>query len=213
MVKIRTLSGSDYLRMNEPAARHLFDGLRQFINLAQAIDMREAGRRSAKPETRSSGDATVDAFERCWFTVAVFSGTILQLADIGVHMCSTNSAMPDSCRALEITDNMAKHCVGREVHGIPIGTIIHAARNQFAHWSDEDESELAGFRRFTKTIFDRLFEAHEADPLMDMTYELGNRWYGGTPIRSSDIVLNVLGWRTYESYAADMMQLIGKAAA
>jgi hypothetical protein len=47
--RMHSIRGQDYLETHEPAARFLFEGVRRFIDLSKAIDMRDVGRRSASP--------------------------------------------------------------------------------------------------------------------------------------------------------------------
>ena len=136
----------------------------------------------------------------------------------------SDETFPNSCRKVLADDNgnslvHVKYYVGREVHESPLGVYIHAGRNQFAHWGDEQErgdslkKKSAGFNEFTQRVFDHLVQAHYDDVLDDLVFDIGNPYYlGGPPTRSADIMLKVLGWRDYQEYEIDMKTMIGPVA-
>lgn len=215
--RMHSPTGTEYLDTHEPAARFLFEGVRRFIELSQAIDMRDVGRRSVSPDTQDGAAADYRRFQTYQTALAVLCGSILQLADIGLYLCSKNRRIPDSCREFA-TDDTAKYCVGRDIHGLPLGVYVHAGRNQFAHWGDERtldgaQSWPAGFNTFTQAVFDRLLKVHYGHFFLDLVYNLGNDWYGGTPNRAADIVFPILHWYDYATYDADMRSMIAVPAA
>jgi hypothetical protein len=150
MTKLHSPSGDRYIELNEPAARHHFEGLTHHIDLINAFDHYDIGARWANPETQAGAIADSASIEAYQFAVASLAGAILQLADIGLFMCSPNAVLPGSCVGIstdskgKVNVKLAKYCVGREVHGLPLGAYIHAGRNQFAHWGDEREPRSIG---------------------------------------------------------------------
>jgi hypothetical protein len=168
-------------------------------------------------QTQSRKKAAAKDFRRIYehyISLSVLCGSILQLADIGLYLCSPGGDLPEHFSQRGISTSFAKYSVGREVHGLPIGFYIHAGRNQFAHWGDEEELDPdrrwpAGFHPFVQTVFDHLLEVHYGHPFADLVYNLGNDSYGGAPVRATNIVREVLGWDNYVAYAADMASMIG----
>jgi hypothetical protein len=43
---------------------------------------------------------------------------------------------------------------------------------------------------------------------LDLVYNLGSDFYGGTPNRAADIAFPVLRWYDYETYERDMRSMI-----
>jgi hypothetical protein len=104
--------------------------------------------------------------------------------------------------------------VGREIHGLPLGAIVHAGRNQDQHWNTEDVDLVdGGFHPFTAGVFRRLVQAYYSEPLMDLVFVLGNRGFSGPPkSRADSIVLSVLRWTNYPVYIRDMKEILGVTA-
>ena len=214
---LHAMSGESYLKLTESASRHLFDGLAYYVNTLKQVDWRDLGFRSASPETQVEASREHERWVGYEFASGVLCGGILQLADTGLQVGSQNTAVPTSCSDLDPT-KMAKYFVGREVCGLPLGVIVHAGRNQFAHWNDEheyeesNEREPVGFRQFTTTVFTRLLEEHCSHSFMDLVYDLGNPFYGGTPIRAADLVVSTIRWHDYAQYEKDMVDMIGSSS-
>jgi hypothetical protein len=129
-------TGQGYLTLHEPVGRYLFDGIRRFIDMSETIDMFDVGRRWASPETQGEAAKDLRRFQTYQVALATLCGGILQMADIGLYLCSKNEEVPVSCRGFTSRET-AKYCVGPVVHGLPMGVYVHAGRNQFAHWGDE----------------------------------------------------------------------------
>jgi hypothetical protein len=67
-----------------------------------------------------------------------------------------------------------------------------------------------GFNEFVKGVFNHLAGVFHDDVLNDLIYELGNDFYGGTPIRASTLVLNEIRWTTYDRYIVDMRDMLSR---
>lgn len=70
------------------------------------------------------------------FSEATFAGAPLQVAAMGIRYFSRNTSIPASCASVVPARVKAAvpFCIGRELHGLPIGLIIYDARNQYNHW-------------------------------------------------------------------------------
>jgi hypothetical protein len=213
MTTIRQLTGAEYLEISAPAAKHFFDGLQRHVDLLAKVDWHDLGFRSSRDKTASEAAADIRRADSYRFAAGVISVSILQLADTGLSTCSQNVTVPSSCAHFVRSSKMARYCVGREIHGLPLGAIIHAARNQGIHWPDErvydgTKDSPAGFNTFTQGVFEHLAAAHHHDMFMDLIYELGNPFYHGAPIRADAVLLTSLGWFDYSAYEKDMLEML-----
>ena len=132
---------------------------------------------------------------------ATLCGSVLHVAFMGILLFSKNGTVPAHSSKLVNPENSkaVRFCVGRLMHGIPIGLIVYAGRNQFNHWDDES------FDYPTTQVFSALLHAYCENTLFDMAYELQ---YPARTIKANHLMLNELKWRTYGQYIADMRALI-----
>lgn len=191
-----------FIEETEHAVRHLFNGLEYYDGLLEGLTppsqasnliqvnhyVSQAGRYFALSNSRSA-----------------LCGAVLETAYVAINAFPKNSTIPTSCISfVQLGDRAVRFCIGRELHGLPLGLIIYAGRNQHVHWEDKS------FDKPTTAVFERLFRVHESNPLFDMAYVLD--W----PRRSSKahhVVQNELRWRTHEDYARDLRDIIGSAGA
>jgi hypothetical protein len=135
------------------------------------------------------------------FSQAALCGSILQVAFMALDLFSANTTISPDCVDLVGTSVKAvKFSLGRRVHGIPIGLLIYAGRNQYNHWDDES------FDYPTTQVFRALMQAYYDNPLFDMAFELN---YPARTTKSHYIVRGELGWRDYDRYQRDMKELFG----
>jgi len=133
------------------------------------------------------------------FSKATLGGSILQIASMGIELCSSNTQIPSCCTSFVKPKQKAiKHCIGREVRGLPIGIIIYAARNQYNHWDDPKPHHI------TQTVFEFLACNHDYGRVRDSAFDLSNP---NVRIYSHNI-LNLLGWKSYEKYEKDIRAII-----
>ncbi len=134
-------------------------------------------------------------------SIAVLSGAILALAEKFLEMFSTNSEPVDNL-GFDLSSNKLKYCVGRRINGIPLGLVVHAARNQHFHFespsnhSPVSEVFLALSRRVSHSSNEVYF-----DPAFQLTEHT-------RPFMAAN-VLDLIGWRSAEEYMAEMNALIG----
>lgn len=136
------------------------------------------------------------------FAKAIICGTIIQVAYTGIIQYSSNYIVPENCKdfGVSISSPKSRFCIGREVHGIPIGLIIYAARVQYNHWEEGYPTNPTA-----KAVFGLLNSVRFSDPWNDLVYQLD--WPITRPV-THHIVRLELGWRTYEDYLADMTDMI-----
>jgi hypothetical protein len=192
-----------YLKDTEHATRHLFAGVNQCESLLRGLTPPSEAR--TMDEVRRYMEAAEAYFGRS-FSEATLCGSILQVAFVGVFLFSRNTAIPDDCATLVKATNQkaVRFCMGRRVHGVPVGLLIYAGRNQFNHWDDE------AFDSPTTAVFGALMAAHYDNPLFDLAYEMN---YPARTLKANHIVLNELRWRVYDEYEADMRSLLGSEGA
>jgi hypothetical protein len=200
----RTLD--EYLRRTEHAVRHLYAGLDScWAYYRQALthwDISKVGE-PMTPESRAELERYLELAGRYFdlkFSEATFAGSILQVAAIAIRRFSSNTVVPGTCLALvpPKAKGAIPFCVGRQVHGIPAGLIVYAARNQYNHWDDEPWEA-------TRRVFDALCAAFYSNPLYDLAFDLGNP---SITIHANEVLLGALRWRNYEQYDAEIRDML-----
>jgi hypothetical protein len=200
----RTLD--EYLRKTEHAVRHFYAGLdscwRYYREALTHWDISKVGepmtpKRCAELQKYL---ALAGRYFDLKFSEATFAGSILQVAAIAIRRFSSNAIIPESCMALVPANakGAMPFCVGRQVHGVPAGLIVYAARNQYNHWDDEPQ-------KATRRIFDALCAAFQNDPFYDLAFDMGNPTI---TIHANEVLLGALCWRTYEQYEAEIRGML-----
>lgn len=190
-----------YLEQTEFAVRHALAGIEQCENLLRGL---------TPPSQAKSEDDVKLYVERAGlyfgraFSEASLCGVMLQVAFMGIFLFSETTSIPDDCSGFVRQPNQkaVRFCIGRRVHGIPIGLLIYAARNQLNHWDDES------FDGPTSGVFEALMMAHMNNPLFDMAYSMN---YPDRTLKTDHVVLNELRWSSFDRYDADMRSLLGLA--
>jgi hypothetical protein len=213
MLKHQKMTAEQYLAQVEPAMRHLFDGIESYLERYRRIHWPTQARNS---EELALGMRELEEWFAGQFSLSVLCGAVLLIADQVIDACSRNTTIPPACASFAAAES-ARFCVGRDVHGLPLGTIIRAGRHQFAHWQEEhewdsDDKRPAGFNPFVQGVFDQLRRVHESNSLSDLVYDLGNDFYRSpSAIRADSLLLTEMGWTTYDGYVADMRNMLGIA--
>lgn len=209
-------SATDYLRRTESAVRLLFAGIAHYHDLLEQL---KTPIHSSSQSDEKLRQAELDAWyvehsaeiqvsfevQRAYiaesFAQATLSGSVLQVAEKALEVYSTNSIVPQEWNGI-VRSTKANFCIGRRIRTVPLGLIIHAARNQHAHYNERPMHQL------TKGVFDVIATKHgypSAQVFQDPAFDLTNP-------RLDSIASNVLGlirWRTYEDYACDMAEMLG----
>lgn|SRR5574341_18519 len=194
----------DYLNDTRPAVIHLFRGLDSYAHKAQPLlgEVNINGSLRAAAMGLASYDKETERLFNLEFVLATLAGSILQTAYMGLNLYSTNKLAPESCRSLGISegDKLAKFCVGREVHGVPIGLLIYVGRVQYNHWDDE-----GGLKPIPEQVLTLISSAHANDSIYDLAY---TRTFPERRPISHYILRNDIGWQTYKDYVRDMKNLL-----
>ena len=197
------MSAKKYLKETEPAVKHMFDALKHYIKLnpRRQEGSRRNGNAQARKEVIKYLDRSIDA-TGLDMAKATLCGAIVHVAYSGIKQYSKNGTIHSSCGEPEIpagNDN-ARFYVGREIHGIPMGLIVYAAREQFNHWEKGTPSDPTA-----KGVFEHLRAVRKKNIWQDLIYELD--WPVKRPV-SHHVLLQELNWQTYEDYLTDMQQAL-----
>jgi hypothetical protein len=200
---MRKRDAATYLKETEYAVRYAFSGIEECESLLRGVTQPSQAR--TEDDVKRYMERAEIYFARS-FSEASLCGSILQVAFMGVFLFSENSALSTDCSDFLGPANRKaiRFCIGRRIHGIPIGLLIYAARNQFNHWDDKS------FDVPTTKVFDALMLAHMNNPFFDMAYSMN---YPARTVKANHVVLNEMRWTSYEAYDADMRDLLGVPSA
>lgn len=143
----------------------------------------------------------------------LIAGSILQIACMVIKEKDRNGSA--TAKTLEIDQKLSKatkgkkkrlqsldpkYFWGREESGLPIGTIIHCARNLFAHYEESPYKRV-------RYVFDHLANTSSTGP---QTFDLGIDRLIGNMVSAN--VIWRLGWSkvgedNYQSYKQDMVHI------
>lgn len=205
---------AEYLAGTESAVRHLFDGIAVYMNLLRsavipvpAMDESigtAAGK--AKYEAWEKENAGILAAARQaeekfiaeYFALDTLCGAVLQVADKALKLYGRRVAIPPEWSGV-VKSEKAMYCSGRLVRTVPLGLVIHAARNQHAHFED------LLLREPNATVFECLATAHGfPTPVRDPAFDLSNSSL--TSFASN--ITSLIKWRMYDQYVTDMRALL-----
>jgi hypothetical protein len=195
----------DYLDDTEVAVRHLFKGLDSYDSLRGPSIWQYIDKTGQIRMTKAENEAFLADHIRSFnleFARATLAGSLLQVAYNCLKQYSPGPDDPNVCAKFRVRSDTdaAKCCLGRQVHGIPIGLLIYAGRVQYNHWEDGEPSNA-----MAKTVFDELLKAYYDDVTFDLAYELDLP--APRPV-AHYIVLIELKWRSYDDYISDMHSLL-----
>ncbi len=197
------MSAKKYLKETEPAVKHMYAALEHYVKLnpRRKENKRKNGSAQARKEVIRYLGRGIDA-TGLDMAKATLCGAIVHVAYSGIKQYSKNGTIPISCGKLDIPieDNNAKFYVGREIHGIPMGLIVYAAREQFSNWEKGTPSNPTA-----KGVFEHLRSVRKKNIWQDLIYELD--WPVKRPV-SHHVLLQELNWQTYEDYITDMQQAL-----
>lgn len=196
----------DYFRQTEHAVKHAYAGLdscwEYYRQALQHWDMSQVGQ-PMTPERKTALDRYLEQAGRYFdlkFSEAMFAGAILQVAYMAIRLYSRNASIPTGCTSIVSSSqkSVIRFCIGKELHGVPTGLIVYAARNQYNHW-DEQPHEVA------KNVFGALSAAFYSNTLADLAFDLPNPTIN---VYANEVLLVALGWKSYDTYLAEMNSLI-----
>lgn len=211
-------SAAEYLSETESAIRNLFKVLEQYNAILRKIKWpgfiilntsKKASEAAFKKWQRKNNAAYKRALERqrrylgYRISISTLCGAILQIAHTGIRLYSINKVVPSELLSIiKHGSKLACFCTGRRVREVPIGLIIYAGRNQYAHLDEEKMKN-----QVNEWVFNTLATEHgikSAEKFKDPAFDLNNK---RILIYSSN-VLSILGWDSYDLYLADMKNLL-----
>lgn len=197
----------DYIVRTEHAVKHFYAGLdscwsyytqaREHWNITQINEPLTAERKASLDRyLQLSGK-----YFELKLSEAMFAGGILQMAYMAIRLYSQNSTIPKSCTNIVKTSQKSAvpFCIGREQHGLPVGLIIYAGRNQFSHWDDETPHDI------TLSVFNALDIAVSDNPWSDLAFSLSNP---SINVYANEVLQVALEWSTYETYVAELQAML-----
>lgn len=211
-------SPAEYLSRTESATRTLLDGIEAYIAPLKHAPLSVFGgsfsdekiARVAFDHWSAEKDEQIQLslksqreFLAESFALATLCGCLLQIAAKGIEWFSNNTDIPfDFGSVIKPSSPAVPFCIGRCVRGVPVGLVIYAGRNQFAHFNERE------LREPNVTIFERLAVNHgetmEGD-FKDPAFDLQN----GQLVNFAGNITRLLGWRNHDAYATDMRQVLG----
>jgi hypothetical protein len=204
----------EYLVESEFATKQLFDAMDHYHRTRQEIphvvgcfDARSAQALKAKMEAweRENRDAIEAQQERAkyYFSLSpsmhLVGGCILQFASAGFCLEGCEGPMPTR-HEVTLRRRGLYHCWGRDLYGLPLGLIVYAGRNQFAHWQDPGELGDTNKRIFRTIAEGSAKEKLCPEGILDPAFDLDET---GLTVYAANI-LAVLGWMGYDAYREDM---------
>lgn len=196
-----------YFGQTEHAVKHSYAGLDScwlyYQEALQHWDISQIGQ-PMTPERKTALNRYLELAGKYFdlkFSEAMFAGAILQVAYMAIRLYSRNTSIPANCSELVPPSHKSviPFCIGKERHGIPTGLIVYAARNQYNHWDEEDPHKV------TKKVFKALSDACYDNTLSDLAFELSNPTIN---VYANEVLLVVLGWKSYDTYLAEMKSLL-----
>ena len=194
-----------YLDLTEHAVRYFYAGLdscwQVYEQALEHWDISRIGKPLTEQEMARARKFTDQAGQYLYlkFSEGTLAGAIVQVAVTGIRLFSTNDAIPEDCSEFvpQHAKAIAPYCIGKRVYGLPIGLILYAARNQYAHWEEDPH-------RVTANVFRQLSIAFRDNLTYDLAFDLGNP---SIDIYANEILLGGLNWTTYERYREEMEDL------
>lgn len=210
-------SAAEYIAKTESAMRKLFEGIDSYSEILRRhphsvfvtsytnnTDSAAQYEEWAK-ENQHSIAASLDAQKEYIaesFAQATLCGAVLQVAAKALECYSKNTViLSEWSPVIKPEQKPVRFCVGRLLHGVPLGLVIYAARNQHTHFGDAKLNEP------NLTVFERLATNHgiqSSQPFRHPAFDLQNT--GLVSFASNCTAL--IGWRLYEAYEKDMRVLL-----
>jgi hypothetical protein len=212
----------DYLSSTKSAATTLIVGIQGYIAILEEtgfpfftsftidVSAREKEYEEWREENIDRIEASLAAQDRFVdesFAMASLSGSLLQLAAMGIQKYSGNTSTAHCFeKVIRERTNPAKFCIGRIERGVPIGLIVYAGRNQFNHLNEDElrEPNLFIFEQLSKIESYQNKGTFYRDPAFDLQNDIVENY--ATNITSA------LGWNNYGAYEKDMLDMLAGSA-
>lgn len=209
-------TAAEYLDKTESAVRILFDGIDAYFvvlrNEPSGVRSHSHGEdpsheyvqwAAENPEKLQAAFEAQRRFVAESFALATLCGGVLQIAAKAIECYSKVDDVPENCQYFFSQPATRPFCIGRRVHGVPIGLVIYAGRNQATHFNEKKLSEL------NELIFRRLSDGNPSildKGLRDSSFDLLNP--NLTNFASN--ITTLLGWQSFHEYDEDMRALLLK---
>lgn len=198
------MSFCEYLKSMEPAVRALFKTLDWYYTLSMPPPLvtDETGL-VLWTEKHSAWFEKMKEIGNLEYANALLYGGIAQAAYVAIKEYSRNGTVENEDASNFLITNGAaavRFCIGRRVHGIPLGLLVYAARIQHNHWEDGTPSN-----KVVKAVFRNLYEHHYNNPMFDLAYDLD--WPIHRPV-THHVLRGEMGWRAYDNYRTDMREML-----
>ena len=206
-------NAQDYLKKTESATRYLFTAAGNYLEpLKEGLkpifvtgllpgpeqDAQYAAWRLENAAALEEAKEARSRFRAELFALDTICGAILQIAEKGLEIYSSNTDVPAPWQGL-ISQKLARFCVGRQVRQTPLGLIVYAARNQHTHFNDEK------LHKASENIFNHLAIVPGCDStVLDQAFNLENP----NLISYATNLTALMGWRSYEQYVEDMQEML-----
>jgi hypothetical protein len=207
-------TATEYLAKTDSAVRHLFKGIDAYHNLLRSADIpvlvrdEPFGTAAQAAEQEAWEIRNAERFAAAWhaekkfiaelFAMDTLYGAVLQVANKALDLYGKDGSIPSEWSDV-VKKGMAKYWRGRLIRTVPLGLVIHAARNQHAHFDDPEPRPL------TVRVFGLLATAHgyptpESDPM----FVLSNP----SLMSFASNVTGLIEWHTFAQYEKDIRALL-----
>ncbi len=204
-----------YLEKTRSGVGYLFDaieGYRDILAVAKGAAFegvfssetefrkaRELWRKENAEEIRNSLTAQRQYIAEM-FSISIISGSIIAIAEKCLELYSNNETLGKGLR-FPLHPKKAKYCVGREINGIPLGLVLHAARNQHFHYESEKNHSPV------PEVFEALSRRTAIstnDTYQDPAFLIDNDTRG---VMAANVLV-LIGWRNAKDYFDEMSSIL-----
>lgn len=173
-------SSKEYLDKTESAFRVLLEGIDDYVDILRAVRHDDRVEKQHEAQTKFSAEL---------FALATLAGGMLQISFTGIEWFSTNTEAPRNWSHVTRKKQL-QFCIGPQILGVPIGLVIYAGRNQYAHMNEAELMPL------NTEVFSTM--ASE-DPMFNLASPFVQNYAAN--------ITGALGWRGDEGYAKYRMQM------
>jgi hypothetical protein len=180
----------DILTVTNNAA---FEGV--FCSEIEFREARELWRKENAEQIKSSLMA-----QRQYIAEMFSISVIIAIAEKCIELYSKNEILAKELR-FPLHPKKAKYCVGREINGIPLGLVLHAARNQHFHYESEKNHSPV------PEVFEALSRRTAIstnDTYQDPAFQIDSDTKG---IMAANVLV-LIGWRNAKDYFDEMASIL-----
>lgn len=207
----------EYMDQTEFAVRQLFQSLKHYQNIldeaklpgftysgSDDVDYKKKEEKFFKEheEENRYANEKLNEYLGLKYSRSVICGSIFQIACMIIDKVSKNDI---EFEFIAKKNNQAiKYCIGRKVRDLPLGLAIYAARNQYSHWTNNLYS-------VNKNIFDYIAKREveingKIEKWKDPSFNLELDYFDV----HTDQLFSLIGWKNYEDYEKDMVDMLSE---